>query len=133
MSIDSPRKLFEATTPNALRDATLSELDDKYNAAHGFLTAGPDEGTQRQVAASMKAILREIDRRESRKQYRLGMVSAAIAGASVVIGLVVTFGMVARIQKLERAVESSLKRPSQSEPASSEPKAAPPAKQGTQP
>jgi hypothetical protein len=138
MAINSTRELFEATTPNALRDNTSALLDEKYNSAHGLLSAGPDEGTQRKVAASMKAILREMDRQErlkdrgeERKKFWVSVVSAVIAGASLVVAVAVKFWDSARIERLERTV-ARLEHVSQVVPVSSAPPTSVPASQSSQ-
>ena len=59
-------EIGKATTPNALRDASVERLDDICNHANSLLLA-PDAGTARQMQSAIHAIRAEKSRRESRQ------------------------------------------------------------------
>lgn len=129
--LNNLQDLAQATTPNAIRESSNGELDAAYNHAHSLLRVEND-GTQRQVAASMNAILREIDRRDQRSRHRWTIFLAMVAGASFVLSCFLTWYNVSVISQLRRDVEG-LKHPVKDSIVHSEPTPAQPAKQGTQP
>jgi hypothetical protein len=66
------------------------------------------DGEQRQIDASIKAIVREIERRDSDRRFRWTIVMAVIAGVSLALNIVVAVqsNRRSKLEKLQRDVEA---------------------------
>lgn len=85
----TPDEVSKNTTPNAIRDASNSQLDERYNFAVGHLR-GTDQGLVRQMQTSIRAILDEVARRRGKSAWKLSLISACLAGLSSIM-VVVSF------------------------------------------
>jgi hypothetical protein len=82
----TPDDVSKNTTPNAIRDATNEQLDERYNFAVGHLR-GTDEGLLRQTQTSIRAILDEVARRRGKSAWKLSLISACFAVVSPVTAI----------------------------------------------
>lgn len=76
----TPDDVSRATTPNALKSASLQRLDHIYNVARGHLR-GTDEGLLRQTESSIDAVVDE-------KAWRRGKPWRWVTGVSVVAAVI---------------------------------------------
>jgi|GraSoiStandDraft_17_1057272.scaffolds.fasta_scaffold1561927_1 hypothetical protein len=82
----TPDEISKATTPNALRDATVDQLDDLANHATSLLLI-PNAGEARQMQAALQAIHAEKARRHSRrpKGIEWAILIATIIGVLIAL------------------------------------------------
>ncbi len=86
----TPDEIGKATTPNALREASLDRLDDLSNHASSLLL-DPAAGTARQMQAALQAIHAEKTRRHSRRPKWIEWAILIVTVISVVVALLALF------------------------------------------
>jgi len=81
-----PEEISKATTPNAVRDATVDRLDALANHATSLLLS-PNAGEARQMQAALQAIHAEKARRHSRrpKWIEWAILIVTIIGALIAL------------------------------------------------
>ena len=86
----TPDEVSKATTPNALREASVARLDDICNHAHSLLL-NPDAGTARQMQAAIQAIHAEKARRQSRGAKWIEWAILIVTLLGVVVGVIALY------------------------------------------
>jgi len=86
----TPDEVSKATTPNAIREASVECLDDLYNHAHSLLL-NPDAGMARQMQAAIQAIHAKKARRQSQRAKWIEWAILIVTLLGVVVGIIALY------------------------------------------